>query len=108
VRRVYVGVGESESDQRLRAALIEQLQASGRFTVVAREQQADAVLLSEPTRGASLRVQLLNRARQPLWSTTQPAPDDSLQAANEVAARIVKALSDEAQKRTRSGLTPKP
>jgi hypothetical protein len=108
VRRVYVGTGERENDGQLRAALIAQLRASGRFTVVAREQEADAVLVSEPTRSMSVRAQLLNRAGKPLWFTTQPIAGESRLDADDVAARIVRALSDETAKRTPRGFTPRP
>jgi hypothetical protein len=99
VRRVYVGAGEGEYLQRLRAAVIAQLRASGRFTVVARRQEADAVLLSELTRGAGVRVQLLDRDGKALWFTTQPASGEGVEDVSEAAAGIVGKLSDKAQQR---------
>lgn len=97
VSRVYVSLDKGEYNKQLRVALIAELQRSGRFTVVTREEEADALLVSETTRGASVRVQLLNRARKPLWFTTQPLAGDSLEDVGGVAAGIVRALSNEAK-----------
>jgi hypothetical protein len=107
VRRVYVSVDKGEYNQQLRAALINQLQRSGRFTVVPREEEADALLVSETTRGASVRVQLLNRAKKSLWFTTQPTAGESLEDLSGVAARIVRALTEEAQG-SQGSSTPRP
>ena len=107
VRRIYVGMGEGEYHQRLRAAVIAQLQESGRFTVVTREQEADAVLLSELTRGASVRARLLNRAGQPMWFTTQPTAGESIEDVRDVAAGIVRELSEKAAQRSPRDLAPR-
>jgi hypothetical protein len=90
VRRVYVSMGGGDYDRRLREALIEQLRAGDRFTVVAGAQQADAVLLREQSRGAGVSVQLMSRTGKPLWFTTQPAGD--VESVGDLAARIVAAL----------------
>lgn len=100
VRRVYVGTGEGDYHQRLRAAVIAQLRENGRFTVVASEQEADAVLLSELTRGAGVRVQLLNREGKPLWFTTQPTAGESNEDVSDTAAKIVRELSNKAKQRS--------
>ena len=107
VRRIYVGMGEGEYHQRLRAAVIAQLQESGRFTVVTREQEADAVLLSELTRGASVRARLLNRAGKPMWFTTQPTSGESIEGVRDVAAGIVRELSEKAAQRSPRDLAPR-
>jgi hypothetical protein len=108
VRRIYVDTSEGENKQQLRAALIAQLQASDKFIVVTSEREADAVLVSDLTRGASVRVRLLSRARKPLWFTAQPTAGNSPQDVGDVAARIVKALVDEAQNRAGGGLNSRP
>jgi hypothetical protein len=105
VRRIYVSPGESAYDRQLRAALIKQLRAVARFTVVKREQQADAVLMREQSRGTDVSVQLLSRAGKSLWFTTQP--NDAEDVSN-VAARIVTALTAAADKRQHSVNTPQP
>jgi hypothetical protein len=107
VRRIYVSPGESAYDRQLRAALIEQLRAGAKFTVVKREQQADAVLMREQSRGTDVSVQLLSRAGKSLWFTTQPNDADSQDVSN-VAARIVTALTAAADKRQPSVNTPQP
>jgi len=92
VRRVYVRMGEGDYDRRLRGALIERLRAGDRFTVVAGEQQADAVLMREQSRGAGVSVQLMTRTGKTLWFTTQPAAAGDVESVGDLAARIVAAL----------------
>lgn len=108
VRRIYVSPGESAYDRQLRAALIEQLRAGARFTVVKREQQADAVLMREQSRGTDVSVQLLSRAGKSLWFTTQPNDAEGGQDVSNVAARIVTALTAAADKRQPAVNTPQP
>jgi hypothetical protein len=108
VRRIYVSPGESAYDRQLRAALIEQLRAGAKFTVVSREQQAEAVLMREQSRGTDLSVQLLSRAGKSLWFTTQPTDAESSRDVSNVAARIVTALTAAADKRRPSVNTPQP
>ena len=108
VRRIYVSPGENAYDRQLRAALIEQLRAGATFTVVLREQQADAVLMPEQSRGTEVSVQLLSRAGKSLWFTTQPIDAEGVRDINNVAARIVTALTADADKRRGSVNTPRP
>jgi hypothetical protein len=106
VRRVYVATGEGAYLQRLRAAVIAELQESGRFTVVAREQEADAILLSELTRGAGVRVQLVDRSGRALWFTTQATSGEGMDDAGQAAARIVREISDKANARPSRSAVP--
>ncbi|MET0623609.1 MAG: hypothetical protein ABW250_11565 [Pyrinomonadaceae bacterium] len=99
VRRIYVGAGDGAHDLQLREALIERLRAGGRFIVVTGEQQADAVLLREQSRSASVSVQLVTRAGKTLWFTTQPTGTRGDEDVGDLAARIVNALTAEADKR---------
>jgi hypothetical protein len=108
VRRIYVSRGDSVYDRQLRAALIAQLRAGARFTVVEREQQADAVLMREQSRGTDVSVQLLSPAGKSLWFTTQPTDAESSQDVSSVAARIVTALTAAADKHQHSVNTPQP
>jgi hypothetical protein len=108
VRRIYVSPGESAYDRQLRAALIEQLRAGAKFTVVTREQEADAVLTREQSRGTDVSVQLLSRAGKSLWFTTQPNDAEGSQDVSNVAARIITALTAAADKRQPSVNTPQP
>lgn len=108
VRRIFVSPGDSAYDRQLRAALIEQLRAGAKFTVVRREQQADAVLMREQSRGTDVSVQLLSRAGKSLWFTTQPNDAEDSQDVSNVAARIVTALTAAADKRQHSVNTPQP
>jgi hypothetical protein len=99
VRRIYVGAGEGAHDPRLREALIERLRASDRFIVVGGEQQADAVLLREQSRGAGVTVQLVTRGGKTLWFTTQTTGAGGAEDVGDLAARIVNELTAAADKR---------
>ena len=96
VKRVYVAEAGGEYNQLLRAELIAELKQSGRFTVVTRAEDADAVLETESTRGPNVRMQLVNRVGRSLWFRTQSTNDESGAGAKDAAARIVRALTDEA------------
>ncbi|HEX7315770.1 MAG TPA: hypothetical protein VF297_17765 [Pyrinomonadaceae bacterium] len=99
VRRIYVSAGEGADDRQLREALIARLRAGDRFTVVTGERQADAVLLREQPRGAGVSVQLVTRGGKTLWFTTQPTASGGVEDVNDLAARIVAALTAAADKR---------
>lgn len=99
VRRIYVGGGEGAHDARLREALIERLRAGGKFVVVTDEQQADAVLMREQTRGAVVSMHLLTRGGKTLWFTTQQTKAGGVEDVGDLAARIVAALNAAADKR---------
>jgi hypothetical protein len=93
VRRIYVSPGEGTSDQQLREALVERLRAGGRFTVVAGEGEADAVLLREQSRSAGVSVQLVTRTGKTLWFMNGLAAAGGAGDVSDLAARIVAALN---------------
>ena len=93
VKRIYVGHAEGEYNQLLREALIAQLRQNGRFTVVSRVEDADAVLETEGTRGPNVRAQLVNRTGKPLWFTVQSTTEESASGATELATKIIRALN---------------
>jgi hypothetical protein len=97
VKRIYVAEVDGAYYLLLRAALIDELKQSGKFTVVDRAAEADAVMDIESTRGPTVRLQLVNRAGKPLWFTTQSTDDQSGLGTRQVAARVVRALADEAK-----------
>lgn len=109
VKRIYVRPAEGEYNRRLAEELIAGLRRDGRFVVVPREGEADAVLVTEATRGsAAVRMRLLNRSRKQLWFTTLDAAAESTDAARDIAARVVKALSDEAREGSREDRVLRP
>lgn len=95
VKRIYVAEVDGAYYLMLRAALIDELKQRGKFTVVDRAADADAVMDIESTRGPNVRVRLVNRAGKPLWFSTQSTDDQSGVGTRQVAARVVRALSDE-------------
>ena len=97
VKRIYVASGGGDYNELLRAALITELKQSGRFVVVTHASDADAVMETDSTRGANVRVQLVNRVGKALWFTTQSTTDQGGESAKEVAARVIRALSEEAK-----------
>jgi len=107
VRHIYVSPGEGDYDRQLREALIEQLRDSDRFTVVTVEQQADALLLREQPRSAGVSVQLLTRGGKTLWFTTQPATASGGEGIDDLAARIVAALTAAADQHRTPVRTPR-
>lgn len=108
VRRIYVGAGEGAYDVRLREALVERLRASDRFVVVTGEQQADAVLMREQTRGAGVRMHLVARGGKTLWFTTQATKAGGGEDVGDLAARIVAALTAAADRRRPPADVPRP
>jgi len=107
VRRIYVSPGEGADDRGLRSALIAELRAGNRFTVVTSERRADAVLRPEQSRGAGVTVQLLTRRGKVLWFTTQPADAANDADFGGLAARIVGALTDAAEPRSPHNTPPR-
>ena len=97
VRSIYVGPADGEYNQLLRTALVAEVKLSNQFTFASRAEEADAVLEIESTRGPNVRVQLVDRAGKPLWFTTQNTADESEAATKEVAARIIRTLSQQAR-----------
>jgi hypothetical protein len=107
VRRIYVSPGESADDRGLRSALIAELRAGNRFTVVTSERQADAVLRREQSRSAGVSVQLLTRRGKVIWFTTQPADSANDADFGRAAARIVGALTDAAERQPSPNSPPR-
>lgn len=102
VRRVFVGPGSGTNGQRLHDALVAALRASGRFTVVDSQAEADAALGSEPARGETISVQLTNEARGVLWfKVTKGFSDDDPEGARAAAADIVGSLLEDAARAKR-------
>ena len=109
VRRVFVSSGPSESERRLRDAIIEELSATGRFTIVDTKKKGDATLSAELVRGGTITVELVSSDQEVLWHKVMRfAVGEDPSSVRSAAADIVKTLldDDESLKRLRGTSPP--
>ena len=106
VKKVYVDpLGTDALSEQARAALIERLQASQRFTVIENRDQADAVFkgtvkhVGQDSAKASLNLQLVNADGQVLWPRTTSGYAGLVA---DVCAKFVQDLLNEVQKLERN------
>jgi hypothetical protein len=109
VRRIFVSSGPSEPERHLRNALIEELSATGRFTIVDSGKKGDGTLSAELVRGGTITVQLVSRRQEVLWhKVVRFSVGEDPSSARVAAADIIRTLlaDDESLKRVRGASHP--